>query len=90
MAEEANKLYVGNLSYTTSEEELKKFFMDNEIEPVSIAIIKDKYTSRSKGFGFVEVKDAEELQNAITKLNGQEFNGRKIFVSQARQKRESF
>ncbi|MBU0635307.1 MAG: RNA-binding protein [Candidatus Omnitrophica bacterium] len=90
MPEETNKLYVGNLSYTTSEEELKKIFMDNEIEITSVAIIKDKYTSRSKGFGFVEVKDAAELEKAITKLDGQEFNGRKMFVSQARQKRERF
>ncbi len=81
------KLYVGNLSYTTTEDDLRKLF--TEIGPVSsVAIITDRMTGKSKGFGFVEMETEQTAQEAIERLNNQEFNQRKIMVSEARPPRE--
>ncbi|MCP4915154.1 MAG: RNA-binding protein [Oligoflexia bacterium] len=78
-----NKLYVGNLPYSSTEEQLKTTF--GEFGTVnSTRIITDRDTNRSKGFGFVEMGSDEEAQAAIDKLNGQEFEGRKIVVNEAR------
>ncbi|WP_185877754.1 RNA recognition motif domain-containing protein [Blattabacterium cuenoti] len=79
------KLYVGNLSYDMTEQELKKHF--ESIGTVNHAkIIFDETTSskRSKGFGFIEMSDEESAKRAIDKLNGTEFMGRNIIVSAAR------
>lgn len=81
------KLYVGNLSYTSTEDDLRKLF--TEIGPVSsVAIITDRMTGKSKGFGFVEMETEQAAQEAIERLNNQEFNQRKIMVSEARPPRE--
>jgi len=83
------KLYVGNLSYRTTEDEIKTLFA--EIGTVESAkIITDKYTGQSKGFGFVEMSSNEEAQSAISKLNGQNYKDRPLTVSEARpqEKRE--
>ncbi|GAB4469238.1 MAG: hypothetical protein Kow00124_04290 [Anaerolineae bacterium] len=79
----AKKLYVGNLSYGTSEGELRDLFAEFG-EVVSATIITDRDTGRSKGFGFVEMDTDEAAQNAISKLNGMEVDGRKLTVSEAR------
>jgi RNA recognition motif-containing protein len=81
------KLYVGNLSYETTEDELQKLFV--EIGPlVSVAIITDRVSGRSKGFGFVEMETEQAAQEAIEQLNNHELNQRTLTVSEARPPRE--
>lgn len=83
MAQE-NKIYVGNLSYSTTEEEIKKLFNDNGIETKTVTLIIDKYTGKSKGFGFVEVESDEVLQKAVETLSNYELDGRKLTVNKAK------
>jgi len=83
----AQKLYVGNLSYDTTEDSLKDLFSQYG-EVASAMIISDKIPGRSKGFGFVEMSSEEEAQKAIDALNGSEFEGRKIIVNEARPKED--
>ena len=79
------KLYVGNLPYSTSEEDLRNLFSQyGTVE--SVAVITDRETGRSKGFGFVEFNDDGEARNAIQGLSGQEFGGRALTVNEARPK----
>lgn len=78
-----NKLYVGNLPYAATEDELKKHFSQAG-NVTSVALIKDRATGRAKGFGFVEMATAEEAQKAISMFNGQEFKGRALTVNVAR------
>ena len=81
------KLYVGNLSYTTTEDQLHTFF--SEAGPVaSVAIITDRDTGQSKGLGFVEMETEAGAQAAIQKLNNREFGGRNLNISEARPPRE--
>ena len=76
------KLYVGNLSYNATEEELNSLFSKfGTIQ--SAEIIKDRYTGQSKGFAFVQMSSSEEAQKAL-ELNGSDFLGRNINVSEAR------
>ncbi len=81
----ANKIYAGNLSYSTTEETLGSLFSQFG-EVVSSVIIKDRETQRSKGFGFVEFADSASVSKAIDALNGKEVDGRKIRVSEAQEK----
>jgi len=83
-----SKLYVGNLDFNTTEDELKSHFEQKGIQTKSINLIKDKYTGRAKGFGFVEVESEEVIQKAVEALDGQELNGRKLTVNKARPPRE--
>ncbi|MFH1392524.1 MAG: RNA-binding protein [bacterium] len=77
------KLYVGSLSYNTTEDALKDAFSQaGTVE--SAAIITDKMSGRSKGFGFVEMASDEEAQAAIDMWNGKELDGRAIVVNEAR------
>ena len=81
------KLYVGNLSYELTEDDLKKLF--GEIGPVvSATIITDKDSGRSKGFGFVEMGTEQAAQKAIDQLNNHQINQRSITVSEARPPKE--
>ena len=76
-------IYVGNLSYETTEENLKEAFeVFGEVQTVKI--IKDNYTGRSKGFGFVEMPAKDEARSAIEALNGKDLKGRSLNVSEAR------
>ena len=77
------KLYVGGLAYSVTDQELNDFFA-TEGTVVSAVVIKDKFNGQSKGFGFVEMEDVKEGQNAIKALNGKELNGRAITIDQAR------
>ncbi|HEY1645359.1 MAG TPA: RNA-binding protein [Candidatus Saccharimonadales bacterium] len=79
----AMKLYVGGLAYSVTDQELEQFFSEQG-KVVSAVVIKDKYSGESKGFGFVEMEDLKEGQNAIKNLNGTEMNGRSLTVNQAR------
>lgn len=79
----AKKLYVGGLSYDTTEATLKETFSAaGTVESATIII--DKMTNRSKGFGFVEMATDEEAQKAIETLNGKELDGRTLTVNEAR------
>ncbi len=76
-------LYVGNLAYSVTEEDLKEAFSEyGALE--SVNIIKDKYSGQSKGFGFVEMPDNSEADKAIKALNGSQLKGRPIKVNQAK------
>ena len=77
------KLYVGNLSFSVVEEQLQGLFSQHG-SVVSARIITDKFSGRSKGFGFVEMESDEEAEKAIAALNGTEFEGRAIVVNEAR------
>jgi cold-inducible RNA-binding protein len=80
-------IYVGNLSYDLSEEDLKKAFEEfGQVE--SAKIISDMYSGRSKGFGFVEMSNEAEAQSAIDGLNGKDLKGRTLNVNQARPRSE--
>lgn len=79
----AKKLYVGNLSYTTTEASLRDAFSQaGTVE--SATIIMDKMTNRSKGFGFVEMSAEEEAQKAIEMFDGKELDGRTVKVNEAK------
>jgi RNA recognition motif-containing protein len=81
------KLYVGNLAYQVTEDQLREAFESfGQVE--SVAIIKDKYSGQSKGFGFVEMPANAEGQAAIDSLNGKDFNGRAIKVNEAKPRTE--
>ena len=82
-----NKLYVGNLPYSATEDDLKNHF-GQAGTVTSVALITDRATGRAKGFGFVEMATGEEAQKAITMLHGQEFMGRTITVNVARPREE--
>ena len=80
-------IYVGNLSYEATEEDLRHAFEDfGQVE--SVKIITDKYSGQSKGFGFVEMPDKAEAQSAIEGLNGKELRGRMLKVNEARPRSE--
>ncbi|MCA9346498.1 RNA-binding protein [Candidatus Saccharibacteria bacterium] len=79
----AMKLYVGGLAYATTDKELEDFFA-TQGKVTSATVIKDKFSGQSKGFGFVEMEDVKEGQNAIKELNGKDLGGRTIMVNQAR------
>ena len=81
------KLYVGNLSYSTGESDLRELFAAYGTVD-SVAVITDRDSGRSKGFGFVEFGNDTEAQAAITGLNGKDVGGRALTVSQARPKAE--
>jgi RNA recognition motif-containing protein len=83
----SKNLYVGNLSFEITEEDLKKNF--GQIgECISARVIKDKYSGRSKGFGFVEMANEQDAREAIEKFNGTELCGRKLTVNEAKPRAE--
>ena len=83
----ATKLYVGNLSYDTTETQLREAFAAvGEVE--SVSLITDRDTGRSKGFAFVEMPNEADAKSAIEKLNGTEVDGRTLNVSEARPREE--
>lgn len=80
-------IYVGNLSFKASEDDLRDAFSAfGQVD--SAAIIKDRVTGRSRGFGFVEMPNNDEANAAITGLNGQELMGRNLTVNEARPRGE--
>jgi RNA recognition motif-containing protein len=81
------KLYVGNLTYETTESDLQTLFEQSGTVK-SVQIIKDRDTGRSKGFGFVEMTTQEEAQNAIKALSGKDVGGRPLTVNLAKPRAE--
>lgn len=80
-------IYVGNLAYTTTDEDLRSAF-EAYGRVDSARVVMDKMTSRSKGFGFVEMANAAEAQASIAGLNGKDLGGRTLNVNEARPKTE--
>jgi len=79
----SKNIYVGNLPYASTEGELRELF-EQFGQVNSAKIIMDRQSGRSKGFGFVEMEDGAQADEAIQSLNGSEFGGRRIVVSEAR------
>jgi len=75
------KLYVGNLPWSVDEAGLKKLF--ESYNPTEVSLIKDKFSGRSKGFGFVTISDDEVGKKAISEMNGKEVDGRELKVTEA-------
>jgi RNA recognition motif-containing protein len=80
-------IFVGNLAFTTTEEELRQVFASYG-EVASVRMMTDRDTGRSRGFGFVEMPDATEAQTAIDGLNGTSLGGRSLTVNEARPREE--
>lgn len=83
--EEKNKLYVGNLPYSVTDEALAKLF-DSFGEVQEAKVISDKFSGRSKGFGFVTMADEKMAEKAIAEMNGKDVEGRSIVVNVSRPK----
>ena len=81
-------IYVGNMSYNTSESELRSLFEEHGTVD-AVRVIADRDTGRPKGFAFVEMNDDSEAQAAIDALNGREIDGRALTVNEARPRGES-
>jgi RNA recognition motif-containing protein len=79
----SKRLYVGNISFKATEEDVKDLFAQTG-EVVSVKLIQDTATGRLRGFGFVEMATEEEAQQAITKLNGNAFMDRNLVVNEAK------
>lgn len=79
----STKLYVGNLSFNTSTQDLEALFA-NSGTVQSASIVEDRETGRSRGFGFVEMSSKEEAQSAISSLDGKEVDGRSLKVNEAK------
>jgi len=82
-------IYVGNLNYGITEDELREVF-EKYGEVTSAKIISDKYSGRSKGFGFIEMSNDEEAKEAIENIDGTDVKGRNIKVNQARERNDNF
>ncbi len=76
------KIYVGNLPFSIDEEGLRNLFSNYELEEVNL--IKDKFSGRSKGFGFVVISNDEDAKKAIGEFNGKDIQGRELKVSEAK------
>ncbi len=79
----SSNLYVGNLSFDVNEDELRELF-EAQGEVVSAKVITDRETGRPRGFGFVEMGQADDAQKAIQSLDGQDFKGRPLKVNEAK------
>jgi len=82
------KIYVGNLSFDTTEDELRQVFEGTGGQLTSVDVVKDKMTGRSRGFAFIEVSSKEAGEAAIRDLNGKQLGGRALSVNEARPKTE--
>ncbi len=78
------KIYIGNLNYDTTKEDLQKAIEEAGATPKDVTVISDKYTGRSKGFGFAEFDSEEETQKVVDALDGKELAGRNLKVNKAR------
>ncbi len=82
------KLYVGNLPFQASEEELGSWFSQAGITVGTVTLVRDRFSGQPRGFGFVEVPNDEDAERAIQALNGHDFKGRNVVVNEARPPRE--
>lgn len=82
------KLYIGNLPFSATEEQLQEWFSQIGVTPSGVNLIRDRFTGQSRGFAFVEVNSDEDAERAINSLNGQNFGGRNLVVNEARPQAE--
>ncbi|HKW56375.1 MAG TPA: hypothetical protein VJN42_03375 [Candidatus Acidoferrum sp.] len=82
------KLYVGNLPFSATEEQLQEWFAQVGVTPSGVNLIRDRFTGQSRGFAFVEVPNDDDAGRAINSLNGQNFGGRNLVVNEARPQAE--
>jgi cold-inducible RNA-binding protein len=80
------KLYVGNLSYNTTEADLRDLFTEQGHETTEVKVVLDRESGRPRGFAFVEMSNSQDVQKAIDGLNGKELQGRALSVSEARER----
>ena len=86
----ATKLYVGNLPHSATTSSLNEFVTNAGFSVASAMVVMDKMSGQSRGFGFVELANSEEMQRAIGTLNGRDFDGRPLTVNEARPQRTGF
>jgi cold-inducible RNA-binding protein len=84
------KLFVGNLPHEVTDTELLSFVNTAGFQAASAIVIRDKMTGQSRGFGFIELADGEDVERAIAALNGQSLQGRRLTVNEARPPRSDF
>ena len=82
------KLYVGNLPFQATEEQLSALFTQTGVTAAAVTLVRDRFSGQPRGFGFVEVNNDDEAVRAIQGLNGHDFMGRNIVVNEARPPRE--
>jgi RNA recognition motif-containing protein len=86
----AQKLFVGNLPHSTTDSVLADFVTAAGFQVASATVVRDKFSGQSRGFGFVELGDGEDMERAIAGLNGQSLEGRRLTVNEARPPRTDF
>src|ERR1700719_882686 len=82
------KLYVGNLPFKATEEQVEALFSEVGVQPDSLTLLRDRFTGQPRGFGFAEERDDAEAEKVIAALNGRDFLGRALVVNEARPQRE--
>ena len=82
------KLYVGNLPFSATEDQLHEWFSQIGVTPSGVNLIRDRFTGQSRGFAFVELSNDEDADRAINSMNGQNFGGRNLVVNEARPQAE--
>jgi RNA recognition motif-containing protein len=82
------KLYVGNLPFQATEEQLTALFTQAGVTAANVTLVRDRFSGQPRGFGFVEINSDEEADRAVQGLNGHDFMGRNIVVNEARPPRE--
>jgi RNA recognition motif-containing protein len=82
------KLYVGNLPFQATEEQVNTLFSQTGVTSAVVTLVRDRFSGQPRGFGFVEVQSDDEAERAIQGLNGHDFMGRNIVVNEARPPRE--
>lgn len=82
------KLYVGNLPFKATEEEVAALFAEVGVQPDSLTLLRDRFTGQPRGFGFAEIRDDSEAEKVIAALNGKQFLGRALVVNEARPQTE--
>ena len=82
------KLYIGNLPFSATEDQLQEWLSQAGVSPSGVNLIRDRFTGQSRGFAFVEINSDEDADRAINSLNGQNFGGRNLVVNEARPQNE--
>src|ERR1700731_2898755 len=85
---QVKKLYIGNLPFSATDDQLNEWFSQVGVTPSGVNLIRDRFTGQSRGFAFVEVNNDEDADRAVNSLNGQNFGGRNLVVKEARPQAE--
>src|SRR5229473_7339767 len=85
---QVKKLYIGNLPFSATEDQLHEWFSQIGVTPSGVNLIRDRFTGQSRGFAFVEVNSDDDADKAVNSLNGQNFGGRNLVVNEERRQAE--